>query len=56
MLKRKLATDEEMEQLKVRVETSYKEELKPEIVLNNIYYWWVKHKETYLDKYSTTLC
>jgi hypothetical protein len=55
VLKRKLATDEQMELLKVRVEPSYEEKLKPEIVLNNIYQWWMQHKETYLDKYSRNI-
>lgn len=52
VLKRKLATDDQMRQIKIDIPIIHEEQLKPEIVLNNIYQWWTQHKETYLDKYS----
>ena len=44
VLKRKLASDEVMEQLKLKIEDDAQEQqiLNPEIVLNKIYNWWAQ--------------
>ncbi len=53
VLKRKLATDEEMDKLTINPAKNEQEEpLKPEIVLSNVYTWWSKNKDSYLKKYN----
>ena len=55
VLKRKLATDEEMDRLNINMEEDIEESLNPEIVLTNVYNWWLQNKETYLNKYNRTI-
>ena len=54
VLKRKLASDEKMAQVQITVPApAPKAQLDPNIVLNNVYNWWLQNKTRYLDKYNT---
>ena len=55
VLKRKLATDDQMRQIKIDMPIFHEEQLKPEIVLKNVYEWWAQNKSTYLVKYSKNI-
>lgn len=54
VLKRKLATDEAMERVNVGAEPDIDKPkpLNPEIVLNNVYNWWLQNKVVLSEKYS----
>jgi len=53
VLIRKLASDEKIERVHITIPTAaLKEELNPNIVLNNVYNWWLQNKSMYLDKYN----
>ncbi|POZ50730.1 hypothetical protein [Methylovulum psychrotolerans] len=53
VLIRKLASDEKIALVQITIPTAaLKEELNPNIVLNNVYNWWLQNKSMYLDKYN----